>query len=165
MTTPLSAQKVHRAAKALSESKFEKALELFGEVLQKDSNSVPALVGYSKSQLVQNEFQKNTISLDVLQNCFSFLTRTKLVYESLSDEDNNFLRNELSIYSTYSLDSLLIGYTNLMWKDYITEEHSIAKYELFKFNYFVPNLTTTTSMVEDKLDKLYYDSVSKVNEI
>jgi hypothetical protein len=122
-------------------------------------------VGYSKSQLVQNEFQKNTISLDVLQNCFSFLTRTKLVYENLSNEDNTFLRNELSIYSTYSLDSLLIGYTNLMWKDYITEERSIAKYELFKFNYFVPNLTTTTSMVEDKLDKLYFDSVSKVNEI
>lgn len=165
ITAPLSAQKVHRAAKALSESKFEKALELFGEVLQKDSNSVPALVGYSKSQLVQNEFQKNTISLDVLQNCFSFLTRTKLVYENLSNEDNTFLRNELSIYSTYSLDSLLIGYTNLMWKDYITEERSIAKYELFKFNYFVPNLTTTTSMVEDKLDKLYFDSVSKVNEI
>ena len=165
LTTSLSAQKVRRAAKALSESKFEKALELFGEVLQKDSNSVPALVGYAKSQLVQNEFQKNTISLDVLQNCFSFLTRSKSVYENLSDEDNNFLKNELSINNIYSIDSLLMGYTNLMWKDYITDERSIAKYELFKFNYFVPNLTTTTNMVEDKLDKLYFDSVSKVNEI
>jgi thioredoxin-like negative regulator of GroEL len=51
LSTEISAQKVRRAAKALSESKFEKALELFGEVLQKDSNSVPALVGYAKSQL------------------------------------------------------------------------------------------------------------------
>ncbi len=165
LSTEISAQKVRRAAKALSESKFEKALELFGEVLQKDSNSVPALVGYAKSQLVQNEFQKNTIPLEVLQNCFSFLTRSKSVYENLSEEDNIFLKNELSINTIYSLDSLMMGYTNLMWKDYITDERSIAKYELFKFNYFVPNLSTTSSMVEDKLDKLYFDSVSKVNEI
>ena len=56
------AQKNHRAAKAMNELKFDKSIELFEDILKKDSNDIISLIGFSISHLYTYTVQKKIIS-------------------------------------------------------------------------------------------------------
>jgi hypothetical protein len=118
-------QKVHRAAKAMNELKFDKSFELFEEVLQKDSNNIVALIGYAKAQVKQNELTNNTISEELLQRCFDYLSKSKTI-TSVKEEDAKILLTDQIVYDEYSVDTLQIKISNLIWNNYIKEETSIA---------------------------------------
>ena len=157
------AQKAHRAAKAMNELKFEKAFEMFEEVLQKDSNNIVALIGYPKARLKENELTQNPIPLELLQRCYDYLQKSKTI--ELKESDAKILQEDRLVYNEYSVDSLLIKCSNLIWTNYIKEESSIAKFEFFQANYYKPNSQNPSKLVAYKLDKLYFDSLSKVNTI
>lgn len=157
-------QKVHRAAKAMNELKFDKSFELFEEVLQKDSNNIVALIGYAKAQVKQNELTNNTISEELLQRSFDYLSKSKTI-TSVKEEDAKILLTDQIVYDEYSVDTLQIKISNLIWNNYIKEETSIAKFEFFQSNYYKANNQNPAKLVGYKLDKLYFDSLSKVNTI
>lgn len=157
-------QKVHRAAKAMNELKFDKSFELFEEVLQKDSNNIVALIGYAKAQVKQNELTNNPISQEILQRSFDYLSKSKTI-TSVKEEDAKILLTDQIVYDEYSVDTLQIKISNLIWNNYIKEETSIAKFEFFQSNYYKANNQNPAKLVGYKLDKLYFDSLSKVNTI
>jgi hypothetical protein len=157
-------QKVHRAAKAMNELKFDKSFELFEEVLQKDSNNIVALIGYAKAQVKQNELTNNPISQELLQVCYDYLSRSKTI-TSVKEEDAKVLLMDQIVYDEFSVDTLQKKISNLIWNNYIKEETSIAKFEFFQSNYYIANNLNPAKLVGYKLDKLYFDSLSKENTI
>jgi hypothetical protein len=161
----INAQKVHRAAKALTELKFEKAIDLFGDVLKKDSNNVSALIGFAKAHWSENSVNKTNKTIELLEDCSNYLTRAKIEYAYIEDEEKKFLVNELYIYGESSIDNLKKQISYLIWRDFINNEKSIAKFERFKELYYTVDDNHPERVVNDKLDKLYYDSVTKVNTV
>jgi hypothetical protein len=165
-TMGLSAQKVHRAAKAMDEYKFDKSIDLFSDVLKKDSNNVSALIGFSKAHLTEHDVNKTPKDQELLENCYNYLTRAKIEYGYIKDEEAKFLINELRIFEESSIDSLKSHISNLIWKDFIKNETSISKFERFKDYFYFDNTNETPSFtVSGKLDKLYYDSAAKENSV
>ena len=156
-------QKVHRAAKAMNELKFEKSFELFDEVLEKEPDNVVALVGFAKARLKENELQLNRPSLDLLQLCFDNLLKGKNGIKNINEDEAKILMNDLRVFNEYSIDTLLAQTSNLIWNYYIKEEKSISKFEFFQANYYKENFQNPAKLVGYKLDKLYYDSLSNVN--
>ena len=160
---PVQSQKVHRAAKAMNELKFEKSFELFEEVLEKEPNNVVALVGYAKAHLKENEITKKVIPIELLQLYYDHLVKGKANYLYIKEEEAKLLFTDLGVFNEYSIDSLLAQTSNLIWNNYIQEETSITKFEYFQSHYYKENDQNPAMLVGYKLDKLYYDSLSKVN--
>ena len=159
----VQAQKVHRAAKAMYELKFDKSFELFDEVLEKEPENVIALVGFAKARLRENELKKNPIPLEVLQLCYDNLLKGKSGLQYIKEDDAKLLMIDLRVFNAKSIDSLLEQTSNLIWNYYIKEEKSISKFEFFQANYYKDNFQNPSRLVGYKLDKLYYDSLSNIN--
>lgn len=161
----VQSQKVHRAAKAMNELRFEKSFELFEEVLAKEPNNVVALIGFAKSHLKENETNNNHISIEVLQLCYDNLMKGKSRLQFVKEDEAKLLLIDRLIFDKYSIDSLLNQASNLIWNGYIKEETSITKFEFFQENYYKENRENPANLLEEKLDKLYFDSLSNVNTI
>lgn len=159
----VQAQKVHRAAKAMYELKFDKSFELFDEVLEKEPENVIALVGFAKARLRENELKKNPIPLEILQHCYDNLLKGKSGLQNIKEDDAKLLMIDLRVFNAKSIDTLLEQTSNLIWNYYIKEEKSISKFEFFQANYYKDNLQNPARLVGYKLDKLYYDSLSNIN--
>jgi hypothetical protein len=159
----VQAQKVHRAAKAMYELKFDKSFELFDEVLEKEPENVIALVGFAKARLRENELKKNPIQLEILQHCYDNLLKGKSGLQNIKEDDAKLLMIDLRVFNAKSIDTLLEQTSNLIWNYYIKEEKSISKFEFFQANYYKDNLQNPARLVGYKLDKLYYDSLSNIN--
>lgn len=159
----VQAQKVHRAAKAMYELKFDKSFELFDEVLEKEPENVIALVGFAKARLRENELKKNPIPLEVLQLCYDNLLKGKSGLQYIKEDDAKLLMIDLRVFNAKSIDTLLEQTSNLIWNYYIKEEKSISKFEFFQANYYKDNFQNPSRLVGYKLDKLYYDSLSNIN--
>jgi hypothetical protein len=159
----VQAQKVHRAAKAMYELKFDKSFELFDEVLEKEPENVIALVGFAKARLRENELKKNPIPLEILQHCYDNLLKGKSGLQYIKEDDAKLLMIDLRVFNENSIDTLLVQTSNLIWNYYIKEEKSISKFEFFQAYYYKDNFQNPARLVGYKLDKLYYDSLSNIN--
>ena len=155
----VQAQKVHRAAKAMYELKFDKSFELFDEVLEKEPENVIALVGFAKARLRENELKKNPIPLEVLQLCYDNLLKGKSGLQYIKEDDAKLLMIDLRVFNAKSIDTLLEQTSNLIWNYYIKEEKSISKFEFFQANYYKDNFQNPSRLVGYNLYKLYYDSL------
>ena len=159
------AQKSHRAAKAMNELKFDKSIELFGDVLIKDSNDIISLIGYSTSYLYTNSIEKKLIPKNILLSCFRNLAKAKIKYKFINQNDGIFLQNELHVYNDMSIDSFMVTTSILLWYDYIKVNKSIAETEYYFSNYYIPNSRVLPNIIENAIDFLYYDSLSKKNNL
>ena len=159
------AQKNHRAAKAMNELKFDKSIELFEDILKKDSNDIISLIGFSISHLYTNTVQKKIISHEILTDCYRNLKKSKLYYTNLDQKSKFFLQNELHVYNEMSIDSFMVTNSIIIWNDYIKENKSITENEIYFSNFYIPNLKVLPKTVEIAIDNLYYDSLSKRNKL
>jgi hypothetical protein len=152
-----NAQKVHRAAKALNELKFDKSISLFEEVLKKDSNNIVASIGFAKAHLQECDFTKKKVSLEILETCYNLLINASSNIQYSSDEYKELLKKDLNINTAFTnpLKEWLDTNTNLIWKDYMQYETSIAKFENFQTNFYSQNSILPFSKVFLKLDKIY----------
>jgi hypothetical protein len=162
-----NAQKVHRAAKALNELKFDKSISLFEEVLKKDSNNIVASIGFAKAHLQECDFTKKKVSLEILETCYNLLINASSNIQYSSDEYKELLKKDLNINTAFTnpLKEWLDTNTNLIWKDYMQYETSIAKFENFQTNFYSQNSILPFSKVFLKLDKIYFDSIEKRNTL
>jgi hypothetical protein len=74
----LSAQKIQRAINSYKESKYQKALELFDEIIQKDNTDIAALIGKSKIYLLNSGLNLTTPSEADFKNIIYLLKNTRL---------------------------------------------------------------------------------------
>ena len=162
-----NAQKVHRAAKALNELKFDKSISLFEEVLKKDSNNIVASIGFAKAHLQECDFTKKKVSLEILETCYNLLINASSNIQYSSDEYKELLKKDLNINTAFTnpLKEWLDTNTNLIWKDYMQYETSIAKFENFQTNFYSQNSILPFSKVFLKLDKIYFDSIENRNTL
>ena len=159
------AQKNHRAAKAMNELKFDKSIELFEDILKKDSNDIISLIGFSISHLYTYTVQKKIISHEILTDCYRNLKKSKLYYINLDQKSKFFLQNELHVYNEMSIDSFMVTNSIIIWNEYIKENKSITENEIYFSNFYIPNLKVLPKTVEIAIDNLYYDSLSKRNKL
>jgi hypothetical protein len=163
-------QKISRACNALEEYKYEKALELFSEVIEKKPYDVPALVGYAKTIIqiinsnktisteVVNKTSKSGIEISILQ-----LNTAEEYYESTEEKDKEFLNKRLSVNYINDINSLKEKLSQYLWSHFYADINEINDIELFisKFSFGNEQL----SLAKKKLSSLYYLQAKKYNTI
>jgi hypothetical protein len=163
-------QKTVRACNALEDLKYDKALELFSEVIEKNPTEVPALVGYAKtiiqiittSSAISNDAakkaSKSVIEMSVLQ-----LITAEQNYVSADNNDKELLSKRLAINNIDDIFSLKIKLSEYLWKNFYVVLNEINAIEIFisKFSFGNEQLR----QAERKLSSLYFQQAKIQNTI
>jgi len=156
-------QKISRAYNALSEMKYPRALELFGEVLEKDPNSVPALFGYAKTTMESFEKLNLTSGESELEKSMNYLTQAEALYPGMNKDDQQLLIKELTVFTTADITSLRIKLSDFLWDKHYTTRVNIDSVERYATNFSFGNKSAV--VVREKLAFLYYQKVMSLNTI
>ena len=155
------AQKVVRATKLLQEGKYPKSAELFGEVLEKDTVDVAATFGYVIAVIRQAEKPDFVLQEPVLMRFYRMIKRAEKDLNYLSASDKNFVSSEVLQSIPSAEYSKWISET--LWLSYMSKTTSPAALEGYQRGYYFNNKLISNSDLNNKVEKLYYDSLMVVN--
>lgn len=163
-------QKITRACNALNENKFEKAFELFSEVIEKNADEVTALVGYGRTLNDLITFEKkinDDYPREISQNKFEisiiYLSKAEKNYSKIDNDDKEFLAKKLKINNLNDIGSLKIKLSEHLWSYHYSYKNNIDSAEhyerFFSFGY------KSNREVKNRLSALYYKAAKKSNKI
>jgi hypothetical protein len=159
----LSAQKIQRAINSYKESKYQKALELFDEIIQKDNTDIAALIGKSKIYLLNSGLNLTTPSEADLKNIIYLLKNTRLNFNSLSFSDKVFISNNLEIFNYEDISALITNLSDKLWILYVSSSNSVEIIEEYKskFANSVNQITNSNNLLSD----LYFNKINNSSNI
>ncbi len=158
-----SAQKIQRAINSYKESKYQKALELFDEIVQKDNSDIAALIGISKIYLVNNGLNLTTPSELELKKIINLLKKSQLNYNSLSLSDKSYLGSNLEVFNYEDISALITNLSDKLWVLYIFSSNNIETIEEYKLKFAnnVNQITNSNNLLSD----LYFNKISSSSYI
>lgn len=159
--TDVSAQKVARATRHFNEGRFDKSAELFKELAEKDGNDVAALYGYCFSMLKLYNESNTVIPKEDLIVFAELINKADKSYQTLNQNDKQFISTYLLSASNSNHYLKLIA--EKMWINYIKDDVSPAKLEMYLQQYYKPFPLVAQSELNSLLDRRYYDSLAKQN--
>lgn len=163
LTQNSSAQKIQRAINSYKESKYQKALELFDEIVQKDNTDIAAVIGKSKIYLLNIELNLTTPSETELKKIIYLLKNSRLNYNSLSFSDKSFISNNLEIFNYEDISKLITNLSDKLWVLYTSSSNSVEIIEEYKskFANSVNQITNSNNLLSD----LYFNNINNSSNI
>lgn len=152
------AQKIKRAVEALEEKKYDKAENLFGDLLRKDSNDIGGLIGYALT--MQYDVSKPTYKLN-LEKAHWFWIRSKGAYTTASLADLEELNKYFDIQEKAYISILHDNLIEEAWKYSYLYSRSISEVERF-IHLFSPHYTRNKETFTKRLITLTYDSLMRL---
>lgn len=161
----VSAQKIERAVNAYKEGRFEKALSLFTDLIEKDKSDVAAVIGYTliyKNNLENGSLpiaeEVNRIKAVILQ-----LNEIEQFYIRLSESDRNYISKSFSITKFEELQSIKSFFSRKLWEEIISLSSDISSVEEYLERYLF--VETLRVYVNAYLAELNYKKVLLQNTI
>jgi len=161
LTNAVSGQKVYRAVEALSKKDFDKAENLFGDLLRKDSNDLAGLIGYAKTM---KEYTDQSNYKENIEIAHGLLLRARSAYSSYSQSDLLFVKNSFQVESLSALINMHMQLVDRIWEYSFRYSYSISEINRF-IKVFSPFSSRSKDFYVKKLITLTYDSLMKAPTI
>ena len=153
----LQGQKVARAAQALEEKKFDKAEDLFSDLLRKDSNDLAGLIGYAftlEKDVSKIAYNKN------LETAHYLLTRARKLYPTYADFDRIYISKIFGGLGLSDLENYHRQIIDRLWSSTFLYSESIQEVTRF-IREFSPYSNKSKEIYTKKLITLTFDSLMK----
>lgn len=163
ITFSADAQKIDRAINAYKEKKYDKALELFGDLIKKNQTDFDAALGLALTNVAIIEelnIEPTNASLVDLILSFDAIYGS---YQKLSLSDQSVLINAFGISSLSDIGILRSKVSELLWQKFVSKATDISVIEDFKKNYLRSKLLEPK--VENLLSELYYKKAVFLNDL
>ena len=126
-------QKLNRACKAVSEMKYEKALDLFSDILEKNPRNVPALIGYAKSRCeLIDKLKQSQIEIE---KSINYIKTAESYFTICTPDENELITKELSIFTSYDLSNLKIRLSEVLWNNFYSTIENLDSLSNFSINF------------------------------
>lgn len=159
----VKAQKIERAIKNYKDKKYERALEMFTELKEKDKSDVASVIGIASVYISEIEELSLYPGIDILKQTVKELDRVTPVYMSLSPTDKAFIFNAFAIQTEKDLRILNSNLSYFIWNLFISDTSDIELVEDFKYNYLRGSLLLNE--VENHLSNLHYNAIIKADNL
>lgn len=159
----VSAQKIQRAINSLNESKFDKALELFDELIQKDKTDIAAIIGMAKTYKLTSESNAFTPSEINLKTLITQLNNGRSIYNALTTSDKSFINTSYSLFNYDDVGSYTNYLSDYLWIKYVSISDNIDSVEIFKNTYAFNS--NQREKANELLSSLYFKKIEQSTSI
>jgi hypothetical protein len=164
-------QKITRAVSSYQDQKYEKALELFQDILQKDKSDLAALIGVSKCMIAGPWLDRYTTEKERIEQwsiAFEFVQQAIDVYPRYTSTDIAFIGKSFSIYSIQDLYTIRNDISVYLWNNFWVNEASLAKLDSFltKHGSYLSSLKSNIDLRRSELifkDVMASPSIDRLN--
>jgi hypothetical protein len=164
-------QKITRAVSSYQEQKYEKAIELFQDILQKDKSDLAALIGVSKCMIAApwlDRYSSEKERVEQWSIAFEFVQQAIDVYPRYTSTDLAFIGKSFSVYSIQDLYTMRSDISLYMWNKLWVKEESLPKLDSFltKHGLYLSSLKSSIDLRRSELifkDVMASPSIDRLN--
>ncbi|MBM3453622.1 MAG: hypothetical protein FJX80_00590 [Bacteroidetes bacterium] len=159
----LHAQKSSRATEALLDGKYDKAADLYQNVLDKDSINVVAHVGLAITRIKQYSAVKKIQPLSDYIFCFQNLKKARYLYSYVNKDDKKILNEKLSFLSASQTEDLHQSISSILWDEFFSKNNDIDSVQLYFDKYCAGSIVKEEAL--KRLAKLRFDKIQYSNAV